>query len=223
MMKTEDYLALITNEHSDKERFNATVAAGVSPVAAVQNSLLSLPLEFDIDTAAGVQLDVVGEWIGRSRRISTPLVGVYFSFDDTELDGWDSGSWKGPLDPESGLVELPDDAYRVLLKAKIAANSWDGSIPGAYSIWESTFNGETFIVIQDNQDMTMVVGIAGKPLGAVEKSLLLNGFFQLKPEGVGIIYWFITQSEGPLFAWDTQSSGALAGFDIGNWAVKLEI
>lgn len=219
-MTNEDYLNLITSEHRGKEKFEATVVAGVSPFSKLQSVMQGLPADFDIDQAVGVQLDAVGAWIGRSRRIDTPLVGVYFTWDDLASDGWESGIWKGPFDPDSGLVDLPDDAYRVLLKAKIAANSWDGTIPGAYAIWATVFTSSQ-LVIQDNQDMSMVVGIAGQPLSIVDQALLTNGYIPLKPEGVRIQYYAIAPAAGALFAWDTDEGSALAGWDTGQWAVEL--
>ena len=219
-MTNEDYLNLITSEHRGKEKFEATVVAGVSPFSKLQAVMLGLPADFDIDSAVGVQLDAVGAWIGRSRRIDTPLVGVYFTWDDLASDGWDSGIWKGPFDPDSGLVDLPDDSYRVLLKAKIAANSWDGTIPGAYAIWATVFTNSQ-LVIQDNQDMSMVVGVAGQPLSIVDQALLTNGYIPLKPEGVRIQYYAIAPAAGALFAWDTDESTALASWDTGQWATEL--
>lgn len=218
-MTNEDYLNLITSEHRGKEKFEATVVTGVSPFSKLQAVMQGLPADFDIDQAVGVQLDAVGAWIGRSRRIDTPLVGVYFTWDDLASDGWESGVWKGPFDPDSGLVDLPDDAYRVLLKAKIAANSWDGTIPGAYAIWATVFTSSQ-LVIQDNQDMSMMVGIAGQPLSIVDQALLTNGYIPLKPEGVRIQYYAIAPA-GALFAWDTDEGSALAGWDTGQWAVEL--
>ena len=219
-MTNDDYLNLITSEHRGKEKFEATVVAGVSPFSKLQAVMQGLPADFDIDQAVGVQLDAVGAWIGRSRRIDTPLVGVYFAWDDLASDGWESGIWKGPFDPDSGLVDLPDDSYRVLLKAKIAANSWDGTIHGAYAIWATVFTNSQ-LVIQDNQDMSMVVGIAGQPLSIVDQALLTNGYIPLKPEGVRIQYYAIAPAAGALFAWDTDESSALAGWDTGQWAVEL--
>lgn len=219
-MTNEDYLSLITSEHRGKEKFEATVVAGVSPFSKLQAVMQGLPADFDIDQAVGVQLDAVGAWIGRSRRIDTPLVGVYFAWDDLASDGWESGIWKGPFDPDSGLVDLPDDAYRVLLKAKIVANSWDGTIPGAYAIWAAVFTNPQ-LVIQDNQDMSMVVGIAGQPLSIVDQALLTNGYISLKPAGVRMQYYAIAPAAGSLFAWDVEATDALAGWDAGQWATEL--
>lgn len=220
-MTTEDYLNLITSEHRGKPKFEATVSASVSPFAKIQEVLLGLPAAFDIDVAVGKQLDAVGEWVGRSRRIDTPLVGVYFEWDGTASVGWESGVWKGPFDPDSGLVDLPDDSYRTLLKAKIAANNWDGTVPQAYAIWTSAFGAESTLLIQDNQDMSMVIGIAGHPLDIIEQALLLNGYIPLKPEGVRVQYYAIAPAAGSLMAWDVTPNDALAGWDAGQWAIEL--
>ena len=220
-MTTDEYLSLITSEHRGKPKFEATVSASVSPFAKIQEVLLGLPAAFDIDVAVGRQLDVVGEWIGRSRRIDTPLVGVYFEWDGTASVGWESGVWKGPFDPDSGLVDLPDDSYRTLLKAKTAANNWDGAVPQAYAIWTSAFGAESTLLIQDNQDMSMVIGIAGHPLDIIEQALLLNGYIPLKPEGVRVQYYAIAPAAGALMAWDVTPNNALAGWDAGQWATEL--
>ena len=60
------------------------------PLIDVSSTMSGLVTAFDIDTAVGVQLDVVGEWVGRSRRVATPVTGIYFSWD-TERVGWDRG------------------------------------------------------------------------------------------------------------------------------------
>lgn len=221
-MTFDEYLNLITNEHRDKPKFEATVAVGVSPFAKIQSVLNKLPSDFDIDTAVGVQLDAVGVWIGRSRKLDVPLAGVYLTWDST-LGGeqWDSGTWKGQFDPDSGLVSLPDDSYRTLLKSKIAANNWDGTIPQAYAIWESVFGTGTVLLIQDNQNMSMVVGIAGQPLDAIERALLIGGYIPLKPEGVRVQYYAIAPTAGALMAWDVETSAGIAGWDIGQWATEL--
>lgn len=220
-MTIENYLNLITSEHRDKPKFEATVTVGVSPFAKIQDVLNGLPADFDIDTATGVQIDAVGVWIGRSRRIDTPLTGIYFTWEGLLSEGWDAGSWKGEFDPDSGLVDLPDGAYRTLLKAKIAANNWDGSIPQAYDIWLSAFGAESILLIQDNQDMSMVIAIAGERLDTIEQALLVNGYIPLKPEGVKVNYYAVAPSAGTLMAWDVTPNTALAGWDSGQWATEL--
>lgn len=218
MSNINDYLGLITSEHQDKPKFLATVQASVEAFVGLQNTLFSLPGNFDIDTAIGVQLDVLGEWIGRSRYVSKPITGVYFEWDGDGSLGWQKGVWQGQFDPSSGIVSLPDENYRTLLKAKIVANSWSGSIQDAYAIWASIFKG-TGIFIQDNQNMTMVIGIVGQYLDALSLALLVQGYIPIKPEGVGIDFFAVLPDPDPrfMFMWDANydlPSAYSDGFDL---------
>jgi len=219
-MTNEDYLNLITSEHRGKEKFEATVVAGVSPFSKLQVIMQGLPADFDIDQAVGVQLDAVGIWVGFSRAVSVPLTGVYFSFDTTAQEGWDSGRWKDEFDPENGPIFLTDDEYRLAIKAKILKNSWDGTIPGALQIFGQVFGQDAFILIQDGQDMTMSILIAGIELSAVEKQILINDSLLPKPEGVRLAEVLFTDSEAPIFCFDAESE-KLGGFDRGSWADVL--
>jgi len=214
-----DYLSLIPSQHKDKPNFMAMTSADVAPYEKIQNVLTDIPNLYDVDLAIGSQLDIIGEWVGISRRVATPLTGVYFEWDGLALVGWDSGTWMGEFDSASGLNNLPDDSYRLLIKTKIAANSWNGSITMAYDIWETIFTS-SYIIIQDNQDMTMTVGISGDKLGAVDQALLTGGYIPLKPMGVAVSYYAITIASGALFGWDT-STAALSGWDSGQWALEI--
>ena len=218
------YPALVTSEHC-RPRFLALVRALTEPLVETQALLASLPDAFGVDTAIGVQLDRVGLWVGVGRVLRGPLTDVYFTWSEPGGEsgpGWREGVWKGRHDPDTGLTVLPDDAYRRLIKARIAANSWDGSVPGAYAVWEAAFaDTGSIIVIQDNQDMSMIVGIAGMPPDAVTSALLTGGYIPLKPEGVRVKYYAVTPDGGPLLAWGCQSD-ALAGWGAGRWPVCLE-
>lgn len=214
-MTTADYTDLITSQHNDKPKFVAMTASDVEPFVEIENILLNIPSYYDVDTAIGSALDVIGEWVGASRNLPIPLTGVYFEWDNTALIGWDSGSWRGEFDPISGLTALPDDSYRKYIKAKIAANQWVGTIESAYDIWIEIFTDST-IIIQDNQDMSMVVGVAGKKLGAIDQALLTGGYLALKPAGVSIEYFAITTTDGALFGFDVDNA-TIGGWDSGQW------
>lgn len=216
MPMLDDYLNLATSLYRGKPKFMALCTSLVGPLVDQQALLEAIRAGFDLDSAVGVQLDKVGEWVGRTRYLDAPLVGVYFAWDTPGV-GWGEGSWKGPYDPDSGMVALPDDAYRTLLRAKIAANAWDGTIPGAYEVWETLFaDSGSIIVIQDNQDMSMVVGVAGISLDAVMRALLVGGYIPLKPEGVRISYYAVPPGGGAIFAWGCDSE-ALGGWGHGKW------
>lgn len=189
------YTDLITNYHRDKPKFVEHVDLSTRPVTDTSSAIKGLITAFDIDSAIGVQLDVLGEWIGRSRVVSQPISGVYFSFDTDDL-GWDQGVWQGPFDPDAGFTSLSDDVYRVVLKVKIAINSWDGqndSIPGILNI---ALEGSGIrMAIVDNQDMTISIWVLSDPLSLNDTDRLIldnsingGGFIQLPSDYVSSDY-----------------------------------
>lgn len=67
------YLALLPSEHADKPNFVAVLTAAVQPFADQQVTLKSLPTQFDLDSAVGVQLDALGVRVNRDRYALGPL------------------------------------------------------------------------------------------------------------------------------------------------------
>ena len=218
MAELNDYTALITSEHSDKPKFMAVVEMLSAPLVDLMNVLGGAPILFDLDVAIGDQLDVLGQWIGLSRYVSTPLTGVYFSFDVAGL-GFDQGVWKGPFDPDTGLVSLDDDTYRLTLRAKIAANHWDGTPGAAADIIDSLAPAGARVFLEDPCDMSIRIGIAGKQPPALYIALLKNGFLSLKPEGVHVNYAVTSVDGAPIFGFDLDNE-YVAGFDTGAWAAQ---
>lgn len=219
MAELTDYTGLITSEHNQRPKFMAVVAALAQPMVDLINVLGSMPAKFDLDVAVDAQLDDVGRWVGISRHVSVPLTDVYFSLDTDGL-GFDQGVWKGPFDPDTGLTDLDNDTYRLVIRAKIGANHWDGTMESTVAILNSIFSGDTHVFIQDNQDMTMTIGVSGTPPSAVFLALLKGGYIPLKPEGVRVDLVIVSSEDGPLFGFDVQNE-LIAGFDAGAWGTPL--
>jgi len=122
-------------------------------------------------------------------------------------------------------VSLPDDEYRVLLQARIAANYWDGTIPDAYAVWAIVFQNQPFqILIQDfgNMSMAFILEQVGPTApSALLLALFAGGYFNLRPDGV-LVSDLVTSSayDTPVFAFDVENS-SLAGFDVGAWAIPV--
>lgn len=218
MADVTDYTGLVTSEHADKPNFMAMVGGVAQAFVDIQNQITATPPAFDLDSAVGVQLDAVGLWVGVTRNVNTPLTGVYFSLDTSGL-GFDQGVWQGPFDPTTGVVSLDDDTYRLLIRAKIGANSWDGTLGTSAAILNNIFDGGTYVFIQDNGDMSITYGIAGNVPSAVFLALLRGGYIPLKPEAVHINGYFVTSNSGsPLFGFDVEND-LISGFDVGAWGV----
>lgn len=210
------YIGLVTSEHSSAPDFLATLSLLVQPMADIAAAENAFSADFDLDAAVGVQLDAVGEWVGITRNLTVPLTGVYFSWGTANL-GWGQGTWKGPFDPSTGLVALPDDAYRILLKFKIAANQWDGTIPGAYAAFAALFQGQGFsVLIQDGEDMSMIIALVGSIPSAVTQALFLRGELALKPGGVRLTPYLPTVPSAPYFGFGVENA-SISGWGVGAW------
>lgn len=194
MAQLSDYLALVPSQHADDPDFIKFIPIFLQGQVDNQNVLASLPGKFDVDVAVGQQLDFIGVRVGQSRQIPIAITGVYFSWG-VAGPGWGQGTWFATGDATSGLSILPDDSYRLLLKAVIAANQWDGSVPGAYAVWEIAF-GPNQIALRDNQDMTITVIWIGQPPNAVTLALLTSGHLNLKPAGVAITGYYLASVVG---------------------------
>lgn len=223
------YTDLITNYHRGKPLFVDHVDLSTRPLTDTSTALQNLLTAFDIDSAVGVQLDVLGEWIGRTRIVSQPIAGVYFSFDTDGL-GWDQGVWQGPYDPDAGFTSLSDDTYRIVLKAKIAINSWDGQNDSLPAILETALDGSGLkMQIVDNQDMTISVWVFPEiDISLVSRELIAairQGYMTVKAAGVwaGNVQLPSVQapSEGTRFFSFDMDNEYMAGFDNGAWEMNL--
>ena len=220
-MTIEQYLALITWQYQNSPNFQEMVALGVMGPVQVQSLMLSMQSTiFNLsDSPVGDQLDIIGEWVGISRQISTPITGVFFSWDDIEADGWDYGAWQPPGNPTQ-IVELPDSAYLNLIRAKIAANSWDGSTSQFYSILEEAFPGYQILLV-DYQNMSYDLGIIGYPVDSLTLAIFTGGYIPVRPEGVMVNTYFTNSGMSDVFAWDLDT-GIFAGWDSGAWTKEYE-
>jgi hypothetical protein len=181
------YLGLLTSEYQGSTNYLSWVQALLQPLDDASNCLSLMTLAFDLDQAVGVQLDVLGVIIGQSRRVN--------------------------FQPRNGVSPVLDDAtYRVLLKARIAQNQWDGTVDGLQGVWESLFPGGR-LSINDNQNMSATVILSGA-FSSITQDLITNGLIIPRPEGVQYTFTFAAL---PLFGFD-RTDAFVSGFDAGKWS-----
>jgi Protein of unknown function (DUF2612) len=224
MTQTADaYTGLIIPEHQGQPNLTATITLSVQPFVDDQNVLDTLVGLFDLDVAVGTQLDAVGVRVGRSRYLETPIPNVYFSWGVDGL-GWGQGYWRGLYDPTQGVVALDDTTYRILLRATILANTWDGTAVGAENalslLFNDTYTPGTRLFLYDNMNMSMVIGVVGTTPPAIFAGLLTQGEINLKPVGVGVSYVKSSVSGTPIFGFGVEND-YISGWGVGSWAVPL--
>jgi Protein of unknown function (DUF2612) len=196
------YLDLVTHFYAppNAPQFNALLYVLLKKFDDVSQCLVQLDTAFDLDSAVGVQLDMLGQVAGASRTL--------------------------PFQPSYGVSPVLDDAtYRTYIKAKIAQNQWDGTIDSLYQIWASLFPGVR-IVIADNQNMSATLFINGLPssilidmiagyaVNGAFSGTVQNGLIVPRPEGVEYTF---DLGDLPAFGFDI-SNAYVAGWDVGHWS-----
>ena len=123
----QDYINLVPPLNANQTRFIAELSLLLQPFCDAQALLNNLSQYFDLDQAIGAQLDIDGQWIGRSRNLTIPLQNCFFSLGDP-LRGFGKGVWHDASNAGVTFTKLQDETYRRLLKAKAVANEWDGTV-----------------------------------------------------------------------------------------------
>lgn len=186
-----DYTELITSEHRDKPKFRAMVQAVSGAVAGAGDVLASLPQVFDIDTAGGEQLDIVGLWVGQSRVIPSVLLVQFFGFENNpaaltfgeENAPQIGGRFFNEGEPIDGSTVLADPEYRTILRGKIVRNHAKGKTDDLVRAISFMFSAPC--VIEDTGQMSIGVFI-GRPLTLVEQAIVTQLDILPRPAGVRI-------------------------------------
>lgn len=179
------YLNLVASQYKLSLNFTKWLAKALQPIDDLTNCLVFLSGAFDLDAAIGVQLDIAGQLIGCKRTV-----------------GFQPSNGVSPI--------LDDDTYRILLKARIAWNQWDGKTVSLYPIWKQLFSSGN-IVINDNQNMTATIIVTGT-FTSIIKDLITNGYIIPRPETVDYTYSFGTL---PILGAD-ENNEFIAGADLGH-------
>lgn len=197
----DKYLNLITSQHKTKPLYKAYVTAFLNQLSqgtlsegqnepltksGIVNCYLSTNDLYKVDTAVGSQLDVIGQFVGINRKL--------------------------PVASQNITNPLTDDTYRLLVKAKILRNNWDGTFKGIYDILDKLFPDYPWELI-DNQDMTITFNIIYANIPDEIEDLFTLGYIVPKPSGVKINY-NIQNSQA--FGWDKETD-FVAGWDTGIW------
>ena len=125
--------------------------------------------DFDLENAIGKQLDALGAIVGADRQLPFAVEGS---------DGW-----------------LNDDDYRLLIRARIASNIWDGTNEGLTQVLRAVFANYGFSFVDGGTDaemdaMTMKYQIRGQ-LSDLQKQMIRGDLIAPRPAGVSVVYEFV--------------------------------
>jgi len=146
-----------------------------------------------IDTAEGVQLDILGSIVGQTREFVDAEIFEYFGFFDNPqsqsfgdlTDPGIGGRWRFIDEPITGIRQLTDDEYRKFIRARITRNSTKSTPEDI--IGQLGFIFESPLVLFVDGDTMYEVSI-GRILTLNEKSILTSTDIVPKTAGVQATY-----------------------------------
>jgi len=174
---------LLIKQYWEKPKANAEIEFRAQTWGTVSDFLAALDPAFDLDTAVGVQLDVLGRIVGISRNI--------------------------PAAAQEGLPgpQLEDSDYRFFIRVKASFNRSSAYLSSdtfisVQSVILAAFNGGAYVV--DNLDMTLTLYVSPQVSIARLRLIRVLGLFP-KPQGVR--YKLIVQAEpGATFGFSNNPS-----------------
>ena len=131
---------------------------------------------YDIDTANTNELDILGRIVGINRSFESKIIIDAFLFGASQFGA-------AQFRPGSGVAiqDLNNDAYRLLLRAKISKNTNDATLDGIINALDFIVE-TTGIVIDDPEDMSF--SITFDILTALESLIITTFDIIPKPQGV---------------------------------------
>lgn len=183
------YLKLVTSEHSVQPKYMEYVKTTLDMISPNVDMYNDFDVLFAIDNATGDQLDKLGELVGVGRKL--PIV-------DARIP-----------------ATLDDNSFRLVIKAKVFKNRWDGTRKCLEDIFEAMFPSIPYEIV-DNQDMSYTVTLIDPEADDVFIGLIMNGYILPKPSGVRVEYNIMDTS---LFGWDSDTQ-FIKGWDKAGWSSR---
>lgn len=204
----EYYTDLLIIQYNGKPKARATIRACVSEVLA-NGILFDIRDGYNVETAVGVQLDIIGKYVGVNRFFTvSELDGFYRMTDYTEVDpdespggftdyeNFDENQFNGTLNYNSLVTvenKLNDEDFRTIIKLKIIQNNSDHSHKSIDdSMWEY-FGSD---VIPDSLGGMEMSYFLTENITPVIQAALIKGILP-RPMGVGLT--LINNVTGPFF------------------------
>lgn len=179
------YKNLLIYQYSNCEKANATIGA-LAENAGMNNLPFDLERAFDIDSAIGDQLTILGKYVGVPRNI----YGLSINPSYLELITYSTTIYNGRIglrtyedDPtpgywltydtwNTGSFILDDASLRILIKLKIILNNIKSTFKNLIESLYSLFGSD--VVITDNKDMTITMTYASWLSIPIQAALYLD-------------------------------------------------
>lgn len=200
-----EYADLLIKQYWEKPKAAAEIATKAGTWRKTFEWLDSFTDEFDIDTATGARLDVIGRIVGIKRTVPFVVPKIAFGFaENPNSRGFDDGfspladraPFQDKFERAYTNLQLSDTAYRFFIRARIAKN-----VGGPYladdqgiaiqEVIGTLFDGAAYALDKKNMTLTLYVS----PQYSVDNlRAILRLDLMPKPQGVR---WAVIVQAGP--------------------------
>lgn len=222
----EYYADLLLYQYNDKPRARETIKLLVAQ-AICDHVTLYMNDAFDLETAEGPQLDILGEYIGFNRVIPIPIPQPYFQLDDYVTPVSSPVGFRDYLDPlvnetsvfylyifvNESFSTLNDSQYLFMLKLKIVLNNLFNSLANISEALLNFFGPD--VICLDQADMTISYLVQNQPSYLL--SLALNLDLLPKPMGVRISGVFLVTDTTKVFKFADYTYDTGADVELANY------
>lgn len=170
-------------QYRDKPKSAAWYAIARKLGGSIEAAAEAVRKSYDIDTAVGEQLNVIGRIVVAPRSFvgSLPMSPGLFDLTNGDEFGDDDAMFSALTIDQDG--QLSDELYRLVIKAKIVKNNGDATI-------ENILDGMSFLLptaevlrVTDGEDMSFSIEFYGQ-ITNLERFALLNAGLVPKPQAV---------------------------------------
>ena len=199
------YINLLILQYRSKPRAQGTIQALITALM-IFDVIRQVENGFDVDTAIGVQLDVIAKYVGTQRVVTpttdatnffggmpyndiradvTPVIGSVRN-DQLVLPPYNQLTYQTDI---ASSITLNDTEFRQVIQAKIFQNTMDHSVDSVFRFLQRFFPGEA--IFADNLNMTISYIFTETQRRLAE--ILLSEDALPRPAGVALNVSFVPQ------------------------------
>lgn len=170
-------------QYQNKPKAVAWYAIARKLGGSIESAAEAVRKSYDIDTAVGEQLNVIGRIVVAPRSFvgSMPLNPGLFDLTDGDEFGNDDAMFSALTIDQDG--QLSDELYRLVIKAKIVRNNGDATIENILAGMNFLLPNAEVLRVTDGEDMSFSIEFYGQ-ITNLERFALLNAGLVPKPQAV---------------------------------------
>ncbi|MDK9607121.1 DUF2612 domain-containing protein [Lelliottia wanjuensis] len=186
------YSDLLVIQYADKPRARATINLLADQWAQSFSGAASIPEMLNIDTSAGVNLDIVGKIVGQDRTLSGAVAREYFAFvGNPKTKGFriskvGGSPWYHHGDALNESVSLTDAEMRTLIRARCVKNFSNCKIDDVERACELLFGASGYLLDQLANSVWQITTFSAENFVLFAAKTL-----DILPRAAGVRYEFI--------------------------------